>query len=61
MEEPSILGASAIEGSRTTLDETVMPPPATPRGAKRKAADKDATLPVSTAAAATAPCSLANG
>ncbi|CAL8289498.1 unnamed protein product [Merluccius merluccius] len=46
MEEPSILGASAIEGSRTTLDETVMPPPATPRGVKRKAADKEPTLPM---------------
>ncbi|XP_030225915.1 double-strand-break repair protein rad21 homolog A [Gadus morhua] len=45
-EEPSILGASAIEGSRTTLDETVMPPPATPRGVKRKAADKEAALPI---------------
>ncbi|KAG7246358.1 hypothetical protein CRUP_008340, partial [Coryphaenoides rupestris] len=60
VEEPSILGASVIEGSRTTLDETVMPPPATPRGAKRKAADKEATLPMTpldqqqAAAAATA-------
>uniref|UniRef100_A0A668ABJ8 RAD21 cohesin complex component a n=1 Tax=Myripristis murdjan TaxID=586833 RepID=A0A668ABJ8_9TELE len=41
MEEPSMLGASAMEGSRTTLDETVMPPPSTPRGVKRKAAEKE--------------------
>ena len=47
MEEPSMLQASAMEGSRTTLDETVMPPPSTPRGVKRKAHDKEATLPVS--------------
>lgn len=48
MEEPSILAASAMEGSRTTLDETVMPPPSTPRGIKRKTIDKEAALPVST-------------
>uniref|UniRef100_A0AAX7TLA1 RAD21 cohesin complex component n=1 Tax=Astatotilapia calliptera TaxID=8154 RepID=A0AAX7TLA1_ASTCA len=36
MEEPSILAASAMEGSRTALDETVMPPPSTPRAVKRK-------------------------
>uniref|UniRef100_A0AAX7UF41 RAD21 cohesin complex component n=1 Tax=Astatotilapia calliptera TaxID=8154 RepID=A0AAX7UF41_ASTCA len=41
MEEPSILAASAMEGSRTALDETVMPPPSTPRAVKRKALDKD--------------------
>lgn len=46
MEEPSILAASAMEGSRTALDETVMPPPSTPRAVKRKALDKDGTLPV---------------
>lgn len=46
MEEPSILAASAMEGSRTALDETVMPPPSTPRAVKRKALDKDSTLPV---------------
>jgi len=40
------LGVSAIEGSRTTLDETIMPPPSTPRGTKRKALEKDATLPM---------------
>lgn len=47
MEEPSMLAASAMEGSRTTLDETVMPPPSTPRGVKRKTIDKEAPLPVS--------------
>lgn len=48
MEEPSMLAASAMEGSRTTLDETVMPPPSNPR-VKRKTLDKDSTLPVSNA------------
>ncbi|XP_071000582.1 double-strand-break repair protein rad21 homolog A-like [Oncorhynchus clarkii lewisi] len=38
MEEPSMLQASAMEGSRTTLDETVMPPPSTPPGLKHKEA-----------------------
>jgi len=47
MEEPSMLAASAMEGSRTTLDETAMPPPSTPRGVKRKTVDKEAALPVS--------------
>lgn len=42
-----MLAASVMEGSRTTLDETVMPPPSTPRGVKRKAVDKEASLPVS--------------
>ncbi|XP_020792927.1 double-strand-break repair protein rad21 homolog A-like [Boleophthalmus pectinirostris] len=41
-EETSMLGHSAMEGSRTTLDETVMPPPSTPRGVKRKSLEKDA-------------------
>lgn len=41
-----MLAASAMEGSRTTLDETVMPPPSTPRGVKRKTMDKEAALPV---------------
>lgn len=41
-----MLAASAMEGSRTTLDETVMPPPSTPRGFKRKNVDKEAALPV---------------
>lgn len=43
-----MLAASAMEGSRTTLDETVMPPPSTPRGVKRKTMDKEAALPVRT-------------
>nr|XP_046194656.1 double-strand-break repair protein rad21 homolog A-like [Oncorhynchus gorbuscha] len=38
MEEPSMLQASAMEGSRTTLDESVMPPPSTPHGLKHKEA-----------------------
>ncbi|TNN32219.1 Double-strand-break repair protein rad21 [Liparis tanakae] len=46
MEEPSMLAASAMEGSRTTLDETAMPPPSTPRGVKRKTVDKEAALPM---------------
>lgn len=47
MEEPSLLAASAMEGSRTTLDETVMPPPSTPRGVKRKQAiDKEGAIPM---------------
>lgn len=41
-----MLAASAMEGSRTTLDETVMPPPSTPRGVKRKTMDKEAAPPV---------------
>uniref|UniRef100_A0AAZ3P140 Double-strand-break repair protein rad21 homolog n=1 Tax=Oncorhynchus tshawytscha TaxID=74940 RepID=A0AAZ3P140_ONCTS len=45
MEEPSMLQASAMEGSRTTLDETVMPPPSTPHGLKHK----EAGLPVTQA------------
>ncbi|KAM6968228.1 double-strand-break repair protein rad21 homolog A-like [Aplochiton taeniatus] len=48
MEEASMLHASSMEGSRTTLDETIMPPPSTPRGSKRKAHDKEAALPMST-------------
>lgn len=48
MEEPSLLQTSAVEGSRTTLDETVMPPPSSQRGLKRKAQDTEPALPVST-------------
>ncbi|KAJ8013390.1 hypothetical protein DPEC_G00052770 [Dallia pectoralis] len=48
MEEPSMLQASTMEGSRTTLDESVMPPPSTPHGVKRKAQDKEASLPMGT-------------
>uniref|UniRef100_A0A672H695 Double-strand-break repair protein rad21 homolog A-like n=1 Tax=Salarias fasciatus TaxID=181472 RepID=A0A672H695_SALFA len=46
MEEASVLAPSTIEGSRTSLDETVMPPPSTPRGVKRKTLDKESTLPM---------------
>jgi len=46
LEEPSVLQASAMEGSRTTLDESVMPPPSGPRGQKRKAQDAEPALPV---------------
>ncbi|XP_048849590.1 double-strand-break repair protein rad21 homolog A-like isoform X1 [Brienomyrus brachyistius] len=48
MEEPSVLQASAIEGSRTTLDESVMPPPSTQRGVKRKAQEPEPALPMGT-------------
>ncbi|XP_059364478.1 double-strand-break repair protein rad21 homolog A-like isoform X1 [Carassius carassius] len=44
MEEPSMLQASSMEGSRTALDESMMPPPSRPRGAKRKTLEKDAAL-----------------
>ncbi|CDQ88920.1 unnamed protein product [Oncorhynchus mykiss] len=47
LEEPSVLQASAMEGSRTTLDESVMPPPST-RGQKRKAQDTEPGLPMGT-------------
>lgn len=58
MEEPSILAASAMEGSRTALDETVMPPPSTPRGVKRKQPmDKEGPIPVSTKPGAPPPAS----
>lgn len=42
-----MLQTSSIEGSRTTLDETLMPPPSKPRGLKRKSNDLEASLPVS--------------
>ncbi|MED6261104.1 Double-strand-break repair protein rad21 A, partial [Ataeniobius toweri] len=45
MEEANALQASAVEGSRTTLDEAVMPPPSSQRGLKRKSQDLDPTLP----------------
>ncbi|XP_047239592.1 RAD21 cohesin complex component b isoform X1 [Girardinichthys multiradiatus] len=45
MEEANALQASAMEGSRTTLDEAVMPPPSSQRGLKRKSQDLDPTLP----------------
>ncbi|KAM9339951.1 RAD21 cohesin complex component b [Symphorus nematophorus] len=45
MEEASVLQTSAVEGSRTTLDESVMPPPSQ-RGLKRKAQDTEPALPM---------------
>ncbi|CAB1321094.1 unnamed protein product [Coregonus sp. 'balchen'] len=45
LEEPSVLQASAMEGSRTTLDESVMPPPSSTHGQKRKAQDTEPALP----------------
>ncbi|XP_062292160.1 RAD21 cohesin complex component b [Scomber scombrus] len=48
MEEASVLQTSAVEGSRTTLDESIMPPPSSQRGLKRKAQDTEPALPVST-------------
>ncbi|KAG8005385.1 Double-strand-break repair protein rad21-like protein [Nibea albiflora] len=48
MEEASVLQTSAVEGSRTTLDESAMPPPSSQRGLKRKAQDTEPALPVST-------------
>ncbi|XP_004549011.2 RAD21 cohesin complex component b [Maylandia zebra] len=46
MEEASVLQTSAVEGSRTTLDESVMPPPSSQRGLKRKAQDTEPALPM---------------
>ncbi|XP_061100300.1 double-strand-break repair protein rad21 homolog A-like [Conger conger] len=48
LEEPSLLQASTMEGSRTTLDESIMPPPSSQRGVKRKAHDTEAALPMGT-------------
>ncbi|KAK1879817.1 Double-strand-break repair protein rad21 like A [Dissostichus eleginoides] len=45
MEEANIVQTSAVEGSRTTLDESVMPPPSSQRGLKRKAQDTQPALP----------------
>ncbi|XP_073340320.1 double-strand-break repair protein rad21 homolog A-like [Pagrus major] len=45
MEEASVLQTSAVEGSRTTLDESVMPPPSSQRGLKRKSQDTEPALP----------------
>uniref|UniRef100_A0A3Q4BHS0 Uncharacterized protein n=1 Tax=Mola mola TaxID=94237 RepID=A0A3Q4BHS0_MOLML len=45
MEEASVLQTSAVEGSRTMLDESVMPPPSSQRGLKRKAPDTEPALP----------------
>ncbi|KAJ8273353.1 hypothetical protein GJAV_G00100660 [Gymnothorax javanicus] len=46
VEEPSALQASAMESSRTTLDESVMPPPSSQHGVKRKAQDGEPALPM---------------
>ncbi|XP_047461659.1 double-strand-break repair protein rad21 homolog A-like [Mugil cephalus] len=46
IEEASVLQTSAVEGSRTTLDESVMPPPSSQRGLKRKAQDTEPALPM---------------
>uniref|UniRef100_A0AAR2LNA3 RAD21 cohesin complex component n=1 Tax=Pygocentrus nattereri TaxID=42514 RepID=A0AAR2LNA3_PYGNA len=47
VEEPSMLQVSSIEGSRTALDETLMPPPSRQRGVKRKSQEPETVLPVS--------------
>ncbi|XP_030003326.1 RAD21 cohesin complex component b [Sphaeramia orbicularis] len=46
MEEASVLQTSAVEGSRTMLDESVMPPPSAQHGLKRKAQDTEPALPM---------------
>ncbi|XP_075868099.1 RAD21 cohesin complex component b [Nelusetta ayraudi] len=46
MEEASVLQNSAVEGSRTTLDESAMPPPSAQRGLKRKGQDTEPALPM---------------
>ncbi|KAI4902449.1 hypothetical protein NFI96_028748 [Prochilodus magdalenae] len=43
VEEPSMLQVSSIEGSRTALDETLMPPPS--RQLKRKSQEPETILP----------------
>ncbi|KAI4817606.1 hypothetical protein KUCAC02_010990 [Chaenocephalus aceratus] len=45
MEEANVLQTSAVEGSRTTLDESIMPPPSSQGGLKRKAQDTEPALP----------------
>lgn len=47
VEEPSMLQSLSMEGSRTTLDESLMPPPSRQRGVKRKSQEPEAALPVS--------------
>lgn len=42
-----MLQVSAMEGSKTSLEETVMAPPSTQRGVKRKSKDMEPALPVS--------------
>ncbi|XP_068189612.1 double-strand-break repair protein rad21 homolog A-like [Antennarius striatus] len=46
IEEASVLQTSAVEGSRTMLDESVMLPPSSQRGLKRKAQDTEPALPM---------------
>ncbi|MBN3275219.1 RAD21 protein, partial [Polyodon spathula] len=46
LEEPSRLQDSAMEGSRTTLDESVMPPPPQQRGQKCKSQEPEPALPL---------------
>ncbi|XP_069076749.1 double-strand-break repair protein rad21 homolog [Pleurodeles waltl] len=46
LEEPSHLQETIMEGSRTQLDETAMPPPPTPQqGVKRKSEEMEPALP----------------
>ncbi|KAK5854862.1 hypothetical protein PBY51_005017 [Eleginops maclovinus] len=45
-EEANVLQTSAVEGSRTTLDESVMPPPSSKLGLKHKAQDTEPALPL---------------
>ncbi|RXM35172.1 Double-strand-break repair protein rad21-like [Acipenser ruthenus] len=45
LEEPSRLQDSVMEGSRTTLDESVLPPPSQQRGQKRKS-ESEPALPL---------------
>lgn len=49
LEEPSRLQESMMEGSRTNLDESVMPPPPAQTGVKRKLqqVEPEPVLPVS--------------
>ncbi|RXN00648.1 Double-strand-break repair protein rad21-like [Acipenser ruthenus] len=46
LEEPSRLQDSVMEGSRTTLDESVMPPPPQQRGQKCKPQESEPALPL---------------
>uniref|UniRef100_A0AAQ6AIM1 Rad21/Rec8-like protein N-terminal domain-containing protein n=1 Tax=Amphiprion ocellaris TaxID=80972 RepID=A0AAQ6AIM1_AMPOC len=46
MEEANVLQTAAVEGSRTSLDEAVMPPPSSQRGLKRKVQETEPALPV---------------
>uniref|UniRef100_A0A3B5ADC7 RAD21 cohesin complex component n=1 Tax=Stegastes partitus TaxID=144197 RepID=A0A3B5ADC7_9TELE len=45
LEEANVLQTAAVEGSRTTLDEAVMPPPSSQRGLKRKVQETEPALP----------------